>query len=159
MKEACSPLTAMATSTKFQPVLDDPAAPAVTDPTSIRRVVLCSGKIFYELTAARVALLGGKESDSSRAKIACATAIVRIEELAPWPTAAVTAALARYTNAKAVVWAQDEPANAGAWAWARMHLPVKVTYVGRPALAACAVGLKKRHEVMQAEVIEAAFWG
>jgi 2-oxoglutarate dehydrogenase E1 component len=72
----------------------------------------------------------------------------------------VAAELARYAGAREVVWAQDEPANAGAWAWARMQLEGAgvrgVTYVGRPALASAAAGVKKRNAAMQDEVVKLA---
>ncbi len=142
--EACSPLADFAPGTRFQPVLGDGPVDTTKD-TCVRRVVIVSGKLFYELDAAR------------RAR-GCAhvVALIRVEELAPWPTAALAAELARYPGARAIVFAQDEPANAGAWAWARMHLPAGVTYVGRPALATAAVGAKKRFAAAQAAVVDAA---
>jgi 2-oxoglutarate dehydrogenase complex dehydrogenase (E1) component-like enzyme len=144
--EAASALDELAPGTRFQPVLGEAARGAAAD-AAVRRVVLCSGKIFYELDAARRAA-----PPAAAAKVA----LVRVEELAPWPAARVAAELARYGGAADVVWAQEEPANAGAWAWARMHLPAGVTFVGRPALATAAVGLKNRNAAMQKEVIAAA---
>lgn len=140
LPEAQSALLDMAPATRFQPVLSDVATAGT--PADVRRVVLCSGKLFYELDAAR--RTRGLERT---------IALVRVEELAPWPAARVAEELARYSAATSVVWAQDEPANAGAWAWARMHLPSSVSYVGRPALATAAVGLKKRFAAMQAEIV------
>jgi 2-oxoglutarate dehydrogenase E1 component len=144
LSEACSPLADFAPGTRFRPVLGDGPADAAAD-ARVRRVVIVSGKLYYELDAARKAR-----------GCAATTALVRVEELAPWPAAALAAELARYSGARSTVFAQDEPANAGAWAWARMHLPAGVTYVGRPAYATAAAGLKKRHAAAQAAVIDAA---
>ena len=143
LAECTSALTAFAPGTRFEPVLGDgPRDPAAD--AAVQRVVICSGKLFFELDAAR------------RVRKLDGVALIRVEELAPWPTARVSEELSRYNNAKSVVYAQDEPANAGGWSWARMHLPANVTYIGRPALAAAAVGLKKRHAAAQAAVVELA---
>ncbi len=86
----------------FQPVLDDAT---VRDPAAIKRILACTGKVYYELLAARDAR---KASD---------IAIVRIEQLYPFPEAEFAAVLRRYANATHVVWAQEEPRNMGAWAF------------------------------------------
>ena len=151
LDEARSPLTSMGPGTSFLPVIGD--ATAERDAARVERVVLCSGKIFYELDAARRKAAGVYER----------MALVRIEELAPWPAAAVAAELARYSSARDVVWVQDEPANAGAWAWARMQLDAAgvrgVRYAGRPALASAAAGVKRRSAAMQDAVVRAALGG
>ena len=91
----------------FRPVLDDAT---VTDPLAIRRILVCTGKIYYELLAAR------------DAHPAADAAIVRLEQLYPFPEAEFAAVLARYPNAPHVIWAQEEPRNMGAWAFARGHI-------------------------------------
>ena len=84
----------------FRLVLDDPRAPA---PEGIRRVILCAGKIFYALDAAR------------RQKERSDVALVRLEQLYPFPMAELREALSRYSTAREVFWVQEEPANQGAW--------------------------------------------
>jgi 2-oxoglutarate dehydrogenase E1 component len=159
LDEARSALAEMGPGTRFRAVLGDALAERAA--ARVERVVLCSGKLFFELDAARrkaaANAAGGGAGDGTR------VALVRVEELAPWPAAAVAAELARYAGAREVVWAQDEPANAGAWAWARMQLEGAgvrgVTYVGRPALASAAAGVKKRNAAMQDEVVRLALGG
>ena len=145
LSEATSSLASFVPGTHFQPLLNDDKISNTVNDSLIHRVILCSGKIFYELDAARRA-----------AKLSSSIALIRIEEIAPWPTALLDVQLSRYSKAKSVVWVQDEPANAGAWAWARMHLPSNVTYVGRCAHATAAVGLKKRFSKSQSSVIDLA---
>ncbi len=134
------------TSGTFQPVLADPeplAAAAVT------RVLLCSGKIFYDLVAGR-----GERGATD-------TAIVRLEQLYPSPVDAVKAELARYPNAAEFVWVQEEPSNQGAWTFIAMNLidqlGVPITHVSRAAAAAPAVGSTKLHDAEQADLIDRAF--
>ncbi len=132
----------------FQPVLDDAAA---ADPGGIRRILVCSGKIYYELLAAR------------QARQAADTAIVRIEQLYPFPEAEFAAVLHRYRHASQVVWAQEEPRNMGAWAFARGYITPMlearhvIGYAGRPESASPAPGLIKQHQREQADLIEQAF--
>ncbi|MFM9181284.1 MAG: 2-oxoglutarate dehydrogenase E1 component, partial [Phycisphaerales bacterium] len=130
---------------QFQAVIADPAKP---DPKRVRRVVLCTGKLYHELDAARHEG-GGKPS----------VAIVRVEQVAPFPAEEVRAQLARYPEAKAV-WAQEEPENMGAWhhvlaRFADWGGPVPA-YAGRPAQSSPGVGSSKRHAKEQAKVIAAA---
>ena len=147
LDEARSALAEMGPGTRFRPVLGDERAEA--DAARVTRVVLCSGKLFYELDAARKGL--GH------------LALIRIEELAPWPAEAIAAELAKFSGAREVVYAQDEPANAGAWAFARAQLEAAgvagVRYCGRPALATAAAGVKLRNAAMQASVISLALGG
>ena len=130
---------------QFQTVIADPAKP---DPKRVRRVVLCTGKLYHELDAARHEG-GGNPS----------VAIVRVEQLAPFPAEEVRAQLARYPEAKAI-WAQEEPENMGAWhhvlaRFAEWGGPAPA-YAGRPAQSSPAVGSSKRHAKEQAKVIAAA---
>ncbi len=132
----------------FRPVLDDVT---VTDPLAIRRILVCTGKIYYELLAAR------------DAHPAAAAAIVRLEQLYPFPEAEFAAVLARYPNAPHVIWAQEEPRNMGAWAFARGHITPMLSlkhvigYAGRPESASPAPGLIKQHQREQADLLEQAF--
>nr|NKR04544.1 multifunctional oxoglutarate decarboxylase/oxoglutarate dehydrogenase thiamine pyrophosphate-binding subunit/dihydrolipoyllysine-residue succinyltransferase subunit [Escherichia coli] len=96
----------------FRPVLPDPGSGgAELDGNAVRRVVLCSGKVAYDL-------LSQRESDKRTD-----TAVVRVEQLYPLPAEQVVAQLERYPNATDVVWAQEEPANMGAWQFMAVNLP------------------------------------
>jgi 2-oxoglutarate dehydrogenase E1 component len=118
----------------FEPVIGD----HTVDPATVDRVVLCSGKIYYDLLARRE-----KNGDD-------ATAIVRVEQLAPLPVEQVLAELDRFGQAE-VVWAQQEPANQGAWPFMALNLAEhlgdrKLHRASRPASASPATGSGKRHE-------------
>ncbi|HEV7451237.1 MAG TPA: multifunctional oxoglutarate decarboxylase/oxoglutarate dehydrogenase thiamine pyrophosphate-binding subunit/dihydrolipoyllysine-residue succinyltransferase subunit [Pseudonocardiaceae bacterium] len=147
LKAAVSPVEDF-TSGRFASVLDDPM---VGDPLAVRRVLLCSGKIGYELNAAR--LQQGVPG----------TAIVRIEQLYPVPQRQLAAALDRYPNATDVRWVQEEPANQGAWPFYGLSLPElmperlgTLRRISRRAMAAPSAGSTKVHEVEQRELITAA---
>jgi 2-oxoglutarate dehydrogenase E1 component len=134
------------TGGSFVPVLDDPAAPPAE---RVRRVLLCSGKVFYDLYEAR-----SQRGPSD-------TAILRLEQLYPVPVEEVKAALRRYPNAEDFVWVQEEPANQGAWSFIALNLlehldGVALRRVSRPAAAAPAVGSTALHDEEQAAIVEAA---
>ena len=140
-----SPVADFTTGT-FQPVLADPAP---IDPAAVKRVLLCSGKVFYDLLQAR-AERGITD-----------TAIVRLEQLYPLPVDEIRAALASYPNAEDFAWVQEEPANQGAWSFVALNLlehldGVALRRVSRPAAAAPAVGSAKMHEAEQSALLEAA---
>ncbi|NES15840.1 MULTISPECIES: multifunctional oxoglutarate decarboxylase/oxoglutarate dehydrogenase thiamine pyrophosphate-binding subunit/dihydrolipoyllysine-residue succinyltransferase subunit [unclassified Micromonospora] len=144
-KLCVSPVEDFTTGT-FQPVLADTAAPA---PEQVKRVLLCSGKVYYDLFQAR------------QERGVTDTAIIRMEQLYPLPVEEVRAALAQYPNAEDFAWVQEEPANQGAWSFVALnlleHLPeVRLRRISRPAAAAPAVGSAKMHEVEQKALIEAA---
>jgi 2-oxoglutarate dehydrogenase E1 component len=132
----------------FRPVLDDST---VTDPHSVQRILVCTGKLYYELMAAR------------EARQASGIAIVRLEQLYPFPEAEFAALLHKYSHARHVIWAQEEPRNMGAWAFARGYItPMlgerhQIGYAGRPESASPAPGLIKQHQREQADLIEQAF--
>jgi 2-oxoglutarate dehydrogenase E1 component len=135
------------TTGTFQPVLTDAA---VTAPESVKRVLLCSGKIYYDLAQAR--------ADRGVTD----TAIIRVEQLYPLPVEEVRAALAQYPNAEDYAWVQEEPANQGAWSFVALNLlehldGVRLRRISRPSAAAPAVGSAKMHDVEQANLISAAF--
>ncbi|HEY7174585.1 MAG TPA: multifunctional oxoglutarate decarboxylase/oxoglutarate dehydrogenase thiamine pyrophosphate-binding subunit/dihydrolipoyllysine-residue succinyltransferase subunit [Micromonosporaceae bacterium] len=138
------------TTGTFAPVLaDGGASGAAIDPTRVTRVLLCTGKLYYDLIQARA------ERGITN------VAIVRVEQLYPLPVDEVKAALATYPNATDVAWVQEEPANQGAWTFIALNLTeqldgVPLRRISRPAAAAPAVGSAKLNEVEQAAVIEAA---
>jgi 2-oxoglutarate dehydrogenase complex dehydrogenase (E1) component-like enzyme len=143
-KAAVSQLEEFTTGT-FQPVLADPAG----DRASVRRVLLCSGKVYYDLAAQRAA--------DDRDDIA----IVRVEQLYPLPIEDLAAQLAHFPDAE-LVWVQEEPANQGAWPFIALNLPEHLG--GRPLLRASrrpsaspAVGSVSMHEAQQREVVALAF--
>jgi 2-oxoglutarate dehydrogenase E1 component len=130
----------------FQPVLGDGEPP---DPGGVRRVVLCSGKIYYELLMARREV--GAED----------VAFVRVEQLYPLPAAEIAAVLRGYPRAEEVVWAQEEPRNMGAWSFMAERLPAhlggrSLGYVGRDEAASPATGSYKVHLQEQQELLRQA---
>jgi probable 2-oxoglutarate dehydrogenase E1 component DHKTD1 len=149
LPEAFSRLDQLGPGTSFHSVLDDSSTSSST--RSVQRIILCSGKIYYEMDAARKKAASGDDNKK--------IAIIRIEELAPWPASTLKALLSSYPSSAEIVWVQDEPANSGAWQWANMHLllaGVKARYIGRPALSAASVGIKKRDRAMQESIITKA---
>jgi 2-oxoglutarate dehydrogenase E1 component len=142
-RSAVSPLDAF-TSGRFQEMIDD-----TIEPDRVRRVVLCSGKVYYDLIAKRDAV--GKTRE---------VAIVRLEQFYPWPADALKAALTRYRSAREWVWAQEESQNMGGWTFVAPRLRdligVSFGYVGRDASASPATGSHSVHDREQAELVEAA---
>jgi 2-oxoglutarate decarboxylase len=146
-----SPLTDF-TGGRFRPVIDDPRFRQEGSPAAgVRRLLLCSGKIFWELAAAR----DKREIDD--------IAIVRTEQLYPLPHRQLAAVLDRYPNAHDVRWVQEEPANQGAWPYFGLELPEKLperlgglTRLSRRRMAAPAPGSSRVHEVEQNEILDAA---
>ncbi len=136
------------TSGSFRPVLADPEAGRSIDPARVRRVVLCSGKIYYDLAERRV--------KAARDDIA----LVRVERLYPLPADEIRAELSRYPEQAELVWAQEEPANMGAWPYMGLQLPGRLgrmlTAVTLPASSAPAAGSAKAHAAEHAGLVEAA---
>ncbi|MEO8062122.1 MAG: 2-oxoglutarate dehydrogenase E1 component [Pseudomonadota bacterium] len=131
---------------EFDVVIDDIDKP---QPANVRRVVLSSGKVYFDLLKARRAT---NNND---------VAVVRVEQLYPFPVPEMEALLAKYPNAREVVWCQEEPQNQGAWYQIRHRLQAMVgkrelLYAGRPPAAAPATGISKIHEAEQRGLIEAA---
>jgi 2-oxoglutarate dehydrogenase E1 component len=133
----------------FQPVLDDPAA--IQRAELVRRVVLSSGKLSIEL-------LG-----NPRRQQANDTALVRVEELYPFPQQALKEILAHYPHLKEVAWVQEEPQNMGAWSYIAPRLSellepkIKVRVHARPASASPATGFSEVFQAEQEQLIESAF--
>ena len=138
--DAMSSLEEMATGS-FQEVLDDPTAKV----KEVDTVVLCSGKFYYEMK------VKAKELGITN------MAFVRIEQLYPLPQKQIDTILAKY-KAKNIIWAQEEPANMGAWTYMAMNLR-KLDLIGvtRPASAASAEGSKKLHEKRLAKLFNELF--
>ena len=138
------------TDKQFQPVMADPGINGnPLDDAKVKRVLLCSGKIFYDLLQGRA----DRNADD--------VAILRVEQLYPLPVDELRAALGRYPNAEDFAWVQEEPANQGAWSFIALNLlehleGVRLRRISRPAAAAPAVGSTKMHDVEQAALIEAA---
>jgi len=109
----------------------------------VRRLLLCTGKIAYELEE-RV-LAQGRDD----------VAIVRLEQLYPFPVEALQAIAARYRDAE-VVWVQEEPRNMGAYTFVRDHLERPLPYVGRPPSPSPATGSSRRHVAVQKQLLEDA---
>jgi 2-oxoglutarate dehydrogenase E1 component len=119
-------------------------------PADVQRIVFCSGKVYFDLLKAR------------RAAAQRDVAIVRIEQLYPFPVEEYQATLARYPNAQDIVWCQEEPQNQGAWYQIRHRLQElagerrPVYYAGRAAAAAPATGLARIHEAEQQRLVRTA---
>jgi len=145
-KEAASTLGDLADG-RFQNVIPD----RVDDVKKIKRVLVCSGKVYYELAAYR--------RDHKRDDVA----IIRLEQQYPFPHDEYKTEVARYVNAKQVVWCQEEPQNQGAWYRLNYYLRADVDaskalyYAGRPVSASPAVGYAAKHLAEQKKLIEDAF--
>jgi 2-oxoglutarate dehydrogenase E1 component len=134
----------------FQTVIDeidDVSASGVT------RVVFCSGKVYFDLLKSR------RESKSQT------VAIVRVEQLYPFPTEEYEAILRKYENAREIIWCQEEPQNQGSWYQIRHRLQSKLEakhellYAGRAGAAAPATGIAALHEQQQKNLVAAALQG
>jgi 2-oxoglutarate dehydrogenase E1 component len=136
----------------FQEVIDDSTVKAA----DVKRVLLCSGKVYYDLAAERT---NQKRGD---------VAIIRVEQLYPFPAETLAKILGRFKNASDIVWVQEEPRNMGAWSYIfntwmggyscfQEQVGRPIRYVGRDLGAAPAVGSAKIHEKEQRALVEAAF--
>jgi len=134
------------TSGTFRPFIGD----AEADPAAVDTLLLCSGRITWDLVVERK-----KREDGNR------YAIARVEQLYPWPTADLKTEIAKYPNLTKVRWVQDEPFNQGPWPSYALNvvpeLGVAVEPVTRPASTTTAVGTAKRHLAEQKELLDRAF--
>jgi len=147
-KQAVSSLADFTGESHFMRILSDPSPPGDKD---VKRLVLCTGKLAYELIEAR-----DKAGDRH-------ISIVRVEQLYPFPGEALLARLKRMANLQEVVWAQEEPQNQGYWAHVEPRIerrlveaglaPKRPLYAGRMPAASPATGLAKRHAAEQAALI------
>ncbi|WP_460749179.1 multifunctional oxoglutarate decarboxylase/oxoglutarate dehydrogenase thiamine pyrophosphate-binding subunit/dihydrolipoyllysine-residue succinyltransferase subunit [Myceligenerans cantabricum] len=131
------------TSGTFQPVLSDTSV----DAAKVDRLILCTGRVYYDLLAERT-----KRGDEG-------VALVRLEQLYPFPEEQVRAEIAKYPNAE-VVWLQDEPQNQGAWSYMHLAMPTDLPYVkviSRDASASTAAGTARLHQAQQKHLLEQAF--
>ena len=148
MKESRSPIEALTTGS-FEEVLDDPT---VTDPESVQRLVFCSGKVAWDAMA---------ERDRRQAPVA----IVRVEQLYPFPAERLLEMLARYSNTRDVVWLQEEPENMGAWnfvearTWRIKERGYNLRHVSRVESGSPATGTKAIHDQELADLMEETFQG
>jgi multifunctional 2-oxoglutarate metabolism enzyme len=133
------------TSGSFRPVIGEPDD---LDATAVRQVLLCSGKIYYDLAERR------------RAEGRTDVAIARVERLYPLPADEIAAEVSRYPAAEAVTWVQEEPANMGGWPYMAMRLPGllnrPIQVVSLPASSAPAIGSAKAHAEEHARLVETA---
>ena len=147
-KDATSPLSEF-TKGEFRTVIGPRRAEV--EPEKVKRVIACSGKVAYELI---------KRRDERKA---WDVAVVRIEQLYPFPHKAFIAELKRFPNATEIVWCQDEPQNQGAWFFVQHYIHEnmndgqKLGYAGRPPSASPAVGYAHLHQEQQKALLEQAF--
>ncbi|WP_454764227.1 2-oxoglutarate dehydrogenase E1 component [Cupriavidus campinensis] len=146
-KEAVSPLSDLAKG-HFETVIPDHEELSAS---KVKRVVMCSGKVYYDLVNTR------KERGVTD------TAVIRLEQLYPFPHKAVAAELKKYPGATEILWCQDEPQNQGAWFFVQHYIMENMTegqklgYAGRPASASPAVGYYAKHNEQQKALLDAAF--
>ena len=147
-KEAVSSLNELAKGS-FETIIGE--TDNSIDANKVKRVIACSGKVYYDLIAAR----RERKSDD--------VAIIRVEQLYPFPHKAFASELKKYPNVNEVVWCQDEPQNQGYWFQIQHNLlenmsdGQKLGYAGRPASASPAVGYYAKHNEQQKALLDAAF--
>jgi 2-oxoglutarate decarboxylase len=148
-KAAVSPVEDFTEEARFNSIIDDPADP---DPKSVRKLLLVSGKLYYELAHERNTRGGVPD-----------VAVVRVEQLYPVPVKRLGAILEKYPNVEEIRWVQEEPANQGSWPFYGLHLRElypdlpPLVRVSRRVMSAPSAGSGKVHEVEQREIIEKAF--
>ena len=149
-KDATSPLAEF-TSGSFQTVIPEKDEAIVNNAAKVKRIIACSGKVYYDLVKKRAE----KEVKD--------VAIIRVEQLYPFPHKAFAAEVKKYANATDIVWCQDEPQNQGAWFFIQhnihenMREGQKLGYSGRAASASPAVGYAHLHQEQQKALVEGAF--
>jgi 2-oxoglutarate dehydrogenase E1 component len=149
-KDAASPLSEF-TKGSFQTVIPENKEDVVKKADKVRRVVACSGKVYYDLVKKR------------EEKGADDVVILRVEQLYPFPHKAFAAELKRYPGVTDLVWCQDEPQNQGAWFFVQHYIlenmldGQKLGYSGRAASASPAVGYSHLHQEQQKALVEGAF--
>ncbi|MFG6465890.1 2-oxoglutarate dehydrogenase E1 component [Roseateles sp. BYS87W] len=147
-KDATSPLAEF-TKGEFKTIIGERDDTIAAD--KVKRVIVCSGKVYYDLVRTRAEK---KHSD---------VAIIRAEQLYPFPHKAFAAELKKYPNATEIVWCQDEPQNQGAWFFVQHYVHENMTegqklgYAGRPASASPACGYAHLHQEQQKALLDQAF--
>ncbi len=141
------------TAKNFQRVIDDDRVSE--RPDRVSRVLLCSGKVFYDI----------REAQKKRPEGAADVAVIRVEQIYPWPGVELAEIVPRYENADTVMWVQEEPANMGCWTFVRERLTdvlrpnQKIGYAGRTESASPAGGSQRVHKERQAKLLAVAFSG
>ena len=149
-KDATSPMSEF-TSGIFQTVIPETNPAVVKAAAKVKRIICCSGKVYYDLIRKREEM-GVKD-----------VAVIRVEQLYPFPHKAFAAEVKRYPNASDMVWCQDEPQNQGAWFFVQHYIHEnmrdgqRLGYAGRAASASPAVGYAHLHQEQQKALIEGAF--
>jgi 2-oxoglutarate dehydrogenase E1 component len=153
LPEAVSPLTEL-TEGRFETVLMDDSA--LLNPDAVKRLVICSGKVYYDLL---------RQRDQEQLNH---VAILRVEQLYPFPQEALGAALSHFTSVEEAVWCQEEPMNQGAWYSSQHHIrralhrvstELNLTYAGREPSAAAAAGTMGIHQAQQEALVTLALKG
>jgi len=144
----------MSPNTRFKPVLDDP----ISDVTKVNRVILLTGKLYYDLVKER-----------QTRGLSDSVALIRLEEISPFPFDELHAALKRYTKARVLIWVQEEPKNQGAFTYVeprvnnllaqKLKTKVRIGYRGREEDAVPATGNGAAHKAQQERVLKSAFEG
>ncbi|MEX0890193.1 MAG: 2-oxoglutarate dehydrogenase E1 component, partial [Balneolaceae bacterium] len=133
---------------KFRPLIPDETT---TSKKEVKRLVFCSGKVYYDL-------LSGRESSGKEKSVA----IARVEQFYPFPDQDVTTLLEKYSNVEEIVWCQEEPRNMGGWTFVSprftklLQSGQQLEYAGRQASASPATGQKKIHEAEQEQLVKTA---
>jgi 2-oxoglutarate dehydrogenase E1 component len=149
-KDATSPLSDF-TKGDFKTVIGEQNADVVAGADKVKRIIACSGKVYYDLVKRREEK---KHHD---------VAILRVEQLYPFPHKAFATEIKKYPNATEVVWCQDEPQNQGAWFFVQHYVHEnmldgqKLGYAGRPASASPAVGYAHLHQEQQKALLDQAY--
>lgn len=126
----------------FKEVIDDSTA----NPDEITRVIFCTGKVYYDLLDEKIRLGNS------------VTAIIRIEQLYPFPLNQINELFGKYVNAISHLWVQEEPANMGAWSFMIRHIQdIPLMLVARPESGSPSTGLPKTHKLSQQKIVQKAF--
>ena len=141
--QCVSDISEVETGNNFKEIIDDPN---LKSGKGVKRIVLCTGKVYYDLLGKRKDL--GKDKE---------VAIVRLEQMYPFPEKQIDAVLNKYKGAE-LVWAQEEPGNMGAWQYILSYMYKSgITLASRKTSASPATGFKKQHDKEQNAVLEKAF--
>jgi 2-oxoglutarate dehydrogenase E1 component len=156
LRQCTSTIEEMGPGSSFHRVMYE-KPPSAAD-REVRRVILCTGKVYYDLADRRQEL--GLDD---------VVALVRLEQVAPFPRKVLAEELVRYEQATQIIWCQEEPQNMGAWAFVAPRIEAvlaelgarqdRLIYVGRPPAAATATGLYRQHVKEQATLIQTAVTG
>jgi 2-oxoglutarate dehydrogenase E1 component len=144
--EVVSDISEFGPGTRFQEVLDDPMIGPRSN-KKVKRILLCSGKVYYDLIA--------RKKSEDRKDVA----IVRLEQMYPFPGKQLDALFKRYSDADELYWVQEEPLNMGGWQYILSCFVGKrpIQLVSRKASASPATGYKKVHDDQQQEIVDKAF--